>query len=425
MSDILDAFDGRYKAQKDINSNWLAVTPVPGPRPGTCVDDSRTLSSSTFNFVKTHSLMETAVNAFSGRPLLIRTNQDYKLTSVAVDSQVKALNGQSYDVIFVGTTNGKIIKFINIFENGKEPIVNVITESQVLPSGMPVKEITVSKKTSSIIVIGNGHVVSIPLHECKKINRCHECLLLQDPYCMWDSKNQECTSSDTIGNHTEHLLQDILGLQRNLCRKYGNENSVEQNPTVLTQSTHGTVSGIGRAPIFDNEITMTSIHVNDLTNTINAQQNNIPQSDSISKDRSIDDGSNPIEAINLSAISRVAIVIICIVIGVAIGICISKITINRPNSNFHHEGRNQLSWPSPGSKSRHIIPPREKDINLLINAAQFASAQCNNKKDNIEHAFDDGKDRSHECKNSTESLEKEIPPKMGTGTLQKVKKTYI
>lgn len=47
---------------------------------------------------------------------------------------------------------------------------------------------------------------------------------------------------------------------------------------------------------------------------------------------------------------------------------------------------------------------------------------CNNKKDNLELELD-SKDRNHECKNSTESLEKEIPYK--TGTLQKVKKTYI
>lgn len=49
--------------------------------------------------------------------------------------------------------------------------------------------------------------------------------------------------------------------------------------------------------------------------------------------------------------------------------------------------------------------------------------QCSHKKDNnLEQEFS-AKDRSHECKNSTENLEKEANCK--TGTLQKVKKTYL
>lgn len=79
-------------------------------------------------------------------------------------------------------------------------------------------------------------------------------------------------------------------------------------------------------------------------------------------------------------------------------------------------------------KPRPILPTRNtgKDINLLMNTTNSfttsALTPCNNKKDNLELELD-SKDRNHECKNSTESLEKEIPYK--TGTLQKVKKTYI
>lgn len=61
---------------------------------------------------------------------------------------------------------------------------------------------------------------------------------------------------------------------------------------------------------------------------------------------------------------------------------------------------------------------------------------CNNKKDNLEQEF--AKDRSHECKNSTENLDKDSTAKgtnsnsnnngNNTGTSsaqQKVKKTYL
>lgn len=57
-----------------------------------------------------------------------------------------------------------------------------------------------------------------------------------------------------------------------------------------------------------------------------------------------------------------------------------------------------------------------KDINLLINSNPYTTTQ---KTANL----DLEKDRSHECKNSTEHLEKELPCK--TSTLTKVKRTYI
>jgi len=57
-----------------------------------------------------------------------------------------------------------------------------------------------------------------------------------------------------------------------------------------------------------------------------------------------------------------------------------------------------------------------KDINLLINSNPYSTTQ---KAANL----DLEKDRSHECKNSTEHLEKELPCK--TSTLTKVKRTYI
>lgn len=57
-----------------------------------------------------------------------------------------------------------------------------------------------------------------------------------------------------------------------------------------------------------------------------------------------------------------------------------------------------------------------KDINLLMGSNAYTTTQ---KTPNL----DLEKDRSHECKNSTEHLEKELPCK--TSTLTKVKRTYI
>lgn len=76
MRDVIEAFEGAFKQQESINSNWLPVPEhrVPDPRPGSCVKDSRTLPDVAINFVKTHSLMERTVPAFFGQPLLIRVS---------------------------------------------------------------------------------------------------------------------------------------------------------------------------------------------------------------------------------------------------------------------------------------------------------------------------------------------------------------
>lgn len=74
VKSLLETFEGPFKEQETMNSNWLAVPglKVPEPRPGQCVNDSRTLPDVSVNFVKSHTLMDEAAPAFFSRPLLIR-----------------------------------------------------------------------------------------------------------------------------------------------------------------------------------------------------------------------------------------------------------------------------------------------------------------------------------------------------------------
>ena len=76
MDAISATFDGPYKEQETMNSNWLPVPAlrVPDPRPGTCVNDSRTLPELAVNFAKSHTLMDEAVPAFFSKPILIRVS---------------------------------------------------------------------------------------------------------------------------------------------------------------------------------------------------------------------------------------------------------------------------------------------------------------------------------------------------------------
>lgn len=74
MDAVMRSFEGQFKEQETMNANWLAVPPqkVPEPRPGGCVNDSRTLPDVTVNFVKNHALMDEPVPSFFGQPVVIR-----------------------------------------------------------------------------------------------------------------------------------------------------------------------------------------------------------------------------------------------------------------------------------------------------------------------------------------------------------------
>lgn len=137
----------------------------------------------------------------------------------------------------------------------------------------------------------------------------------------------------------------------------------------------------------------------------------------------------------------VVVGLVTLLIGVLFGYIVSRHVMLRDNFPTHHsfhygngpdslQHRNQLNWQQNSKTPILALGGARnnggKDINLLMNT-NTNQATINNKKDNLELEFGLGsKDRSHECKNSTESLDKDCkPPVVSTGTLQKVKKTYI
>lgn len=241
IDDIMEVFQGRFKSQKDSQSQWLPVQEeqVPEPRPGQCVEDSRTLSSLAVNFVKNHPLMEMSVPAVYSRPLLTKVNLHHRLTSIAVDPQVQALNGDFHDVIYTGTDDGKITKFFNIptaSNGGTSAAIDnlktvLISELQVLPVGTPVRELVVSSKTNTLLVVSDGSLVTVPLHHCSLIVDCAGCLALQDPNCAWDQQTHECKSLSNA-NHkfgTKTFLQSLNTSKKaakSLCPKTNNRGTV-------------------------------------------------------------------------------------------------------------------------------------------------------------------------------------------------------
>lgn len=223
VKDIVATFDGPFKGQETTNSNWLPIPggKVPDPRPGQCVNDSRTLPDFPLNFIKSHTLMDQAVPAFWGSPLVIHTSIQYRFTQITVDPQVRAPDGKTYDVLFIGTDNGKVIKALNADSPTSSESINpvVMEEIQVFAPHMAVTNMMVFRKTGDstedgkLVVVSKDEIQAIHLQRCysDKITSCAECVKLQDPYCAWDVKNHRCTSSGSPDWGDEFVQNVALG----------------------------------------------------------------------------------------------------------------------------------------------------------------------------------------------------------------------
>nr|CAD7392156.1 unnamed protein product [Timema cristinae] len=225
---ILETFEGPFKEQETMNANWLAVPSlkVPEPRPGQCVNDSRTLPDVSVNFVKSHTLMDEAVPAFFTKPIIVRISLQYRFTKIAVDQQVKTSDGKAYDVLFIGTDDGKVIKALNVASFDSDSTVDsvVVEELQVLPPGVPVKNlyvVHVDSDDSKLVVVSDDEILSIKLHRCDsdKITSCRECVALQDPYCAWDTTRQQCAYVEASAGKKK-FVQSVTEGEHSACGRF-------------------------------------------------------------------------------------------------------------------------------------------------------------------------------------------------------------
>lgn len=223
FQDIMDTFEGPFKGQESVHANWLPVqsTKVPEPRPGQCVKDSSTLPDVTLNFIKSHSLMDEAVPAFFGQPVMISTSFRYsgRFTAITVDPQVRTATKKAYDVLFIGTDDGKVIKAINTksADSYQEVEPFIIEEITVFPPHVAVTVLQVLKprgKSPRLLVGSHSRIYTIALARCykDKIMSCSECVALQDPYCSWYKDIHKCqlTTQDkeSIQNVSEGVHSD-------------------------------------------------------------------------------------------------------------------------------------------------------------------------------------------------------------------------
>lgn len=377
MEDIYRAFDGQFRGQEDSNSNWLSIpnSKVPQPRPGQCVNDSRSLPENTLNFIKDHTLMDQSVPPFWGSPIIVQSSFQYRFTHIATDPQIETVSGKTFDVLFIGTDDGRVIKAINAaaaapgghhYHNKVVPVI--IEEISVFPKGTPVTNLLVYHTfyEAKLLVVSTNEIQAIPLHKCqRRASTCGQCVGLQDPYCAWDINRQLCTSSRSRFWNRDNFVQNIEDAWDPRCPDgKPPHSSLDNSPPQTEQRTHDTSS--------------TSLHGGGNMVVVNENDANGPASD---MNQGI--AASQTYTAETLAFAVVTSVVSSLVVGFILGYIFSKRCRKEdPNVCSSYDDPTSYLDHHHGPDGYTGVGPNSKPINLVLNVPPKNAKNANSSADN-------------------------------------------
>ncbi|OQR73314.1 semaphorin-2A-like [Tropilaelaps mercedesae] len=207
LDSINEVFNGKFKEQETSSSSWLPVfsSKVPEPRPGSCVNDTQTLPDSVLNFIRGHSLMDSAVSHAGGRPVYHRANVVF--TALAVHRE--EVDGVEYTIYYAGSRDGRVFKLVQGNTGSQQPYSELVDVMRVT-SPEPVRSMEFSAKHRALFVASDSGVVQLEVVMCRTRHKtCNQCV--RDPYCGWDPEQQECRPYST------GFIQDVSGQMPSAC----------------------------------------------------------------------------------------------------------------------------------------------------------------------------------------------------------------
>ncbi|XP_061085846.1 semaphorin-3C-like [Conger conger] len=226
MADILMVFNGPFAHRDGPGFQWTAYQGrIPFPRPGTCPGGAFTPNMHTtkefpddvVTFVRNHPMMFNPIYPVGRRPLVVRTNADYKYTAIGVDL-VTAADGR-YQVLFLGTDKGTVQKLVVLPTNHSLGQDLILEELEVFKNHAPVTNLKISPKKQKLYVSSRHGVSQVSLHRCHAYgSACADCCLARDPYCAWDGLS--CSRFYPSGKRRSRRQDIIHGNPLTQCRGF-------------------------------------------------------------------------------------------------------------------------------------------------------------------------------------------------------------
>ena len=130
-------------------------------------------------------------------------------TQIAVD--VFTYNRETYEVIYAGTNKGSVKAFIRNTGNSGSPTVLKVYEPAT--SGNPINQLILNISNENgvrrLYVTAENLLVDISLGNCSKYSSCVECLESNDPYCAWNSADNNSCINKLLYNYTTKISEAI------------------------------------------------------------------------------------------------------------------------------------------------------------------------------------------------------------------------
>ncbi|NXQ46937.1 SEM3D protein, partial [Catharus fuscescens] len=197
MAAVRAAFSGPFAHKEGFDYRWVEYKGrVPYPRPGTCpsetydplLQSTKDFPDELISFMRSHQLMWQPVYPQGRQPVLVRVNVPYRLRRLLVHRL--DTDSRDYDVLFLGTDDGKVLKVALAGGASRGPEVISLEEISVTKVPSPILDMKLSPKRQELFVSSTHGLLRLSLYRCELYGRtCTDCCLARDPYCTWDSKS--------------------------------------------------------------------------------------------------------------------------------------------------------------------------------------------------------------------------------------------
>ncbi|NWW59105.1 SEM3D protein, partial [Ifrita kowaldi] len=196
MAAVRAAFSGPFAHKEGFDYRWVEYKGrVPYPRPGTCpsetydplLQSTKDFPDEVISFMRSHQLMWEPVYPQGRQPALVRANVPYRLRRLLVHRL--DTESRHYDVLFLGTDDGKVLKVALAGGVSRGPEVISLEEISVTKVPSPILDMKLSPKRQELFVSSTHGLLQLSLYRCELYGKtCTDCCLARDPYCTWDSK---------------------------------------------------------------------------------------------------------------------------------------------------------------------------------------------------------------------------------------------
>ncbi|NXB68691.1 SEM3D protein, partial [Struthidea cinerea] len=196
MAAVRAAFSGPFAHKEGFDYRWVEYKGrVPYPRPGTCpsetydplLQSTKDFPDEVISFMRSHQLMWEPVYPQGRQPVLVRANVPYRLRRLLVHRL--DTESRPYDVLFLGTDDGKVLKVALAGGVSRGPEVISLEEISVTKVPSPILDMKLSPKRQELFVSSTHGLLQLSLYRCELYGKtCTDCCLARDPYCTWDSK---------------------------------------------------------------------------------------------------------------------------------------------------------------------------------------------------------------------------------------------